>query len=207
LGLRATLGLELDELERPGADRTPPHLGGRHVARIDRREPRGEQRQEGGLRAFQPERHLVVGLDDDAIEVAVPGLAWIDAQRLASLALQQIPGAFDVTGAERPAVVPFDALAQFERDGGPRLVPRPGAGEIGHDGLQAALRHALIVHHQVVEDAHHRPLAGDGGLLVDRHAGRAVEEEDLQDAARFLRGRRPRRHRRQHHDDAGENGL
>ena len=32
-------------------------------------------------------------------------------------------------------------------------------GEIGHDRLQAVLRHVLLVHDEIVEDAHHRPLA------------------------------------------------
>ena len=177
------------------------------MARIDRREPRREQGHEGRLPAFQLESHLVVALDDDGIEVAVPGFARIYPQRLAALALEQVPSAFDVAGGEGLAIVPFDALAQFERQGSAGLVPRPGAGKIRDDRLHAALRHALVVHHKVVEDPHHRPLARDGGFLVDRHAGRAVEEENLEDAARFLRGRRTRRRQCQHHDDADENGL
>ena len=68
-----------------------------------------------------------------------------------------------------------------------RLVPRPLGGEIGHDRVQAALRHLLVVHHEIVEYAHRRPLAGDRRLLVDRHAGGAVEEVDLENPALLLR--------------------
>src|SRR5262249_34438153 len=185
-----------------------PHLGRRDVAGIDGRKTRGQQGDEGGLRPLQPEGHLVVGLDDHLLEVAVPGLARIDAQAVTVVALasQEVPGAFDVTRRERLAVVPFDARAQLEAQAGARLVPRPRGREIGHDRLQPALRHRLVVHHEIVEHPHHRALARDGRFLVDRQRGWAVEELQFQDAARFLRrGRAERQGQRERH--AGQNGL
>jgi hypothetical protein len=47
----------------------------------------------------------------DFRELVVPALARVDAELLAGLAGQQIPGAFDVFGGKRLAIVPFDALA------------------------------------------------------------------------------------------------
>jgi hypothetical protein len=44
----------------------------------------------------------------------------------------------------------------------------------------------LVEGHKVIEDPHHRPLGDDGGLLMDRHARRAVEHVDFKDAALFL---------------------
>jgi hypothetical protein len=41
---------------------------------------------------------------------------------------QHVPGAFDVGGGERLAVVPFDALPQLEGEPGVVLVPRPAFG-------------------------------------------------------------------------------
>ena len=67
--------------------------------------------------------------------------------------------------------------------------------------VQPALRHVLVVHHEVVEHAHHRALAGDGALLVDRHGRRAVEEIDLHHAAGLLCRRDSwRRHESQQQD-------
>jgi len=42
--------LELDEFERPGTDRLQTHVARRHMAGIDRRPARRQQRDEGGLR-------------------------------------------------------------------------------------------------------------------------------------------------------------
>src|SRR5205085_6027597 len=85
--LDGLVGLELDELERTGADRPAPHLRGRHMAGIDRREARGEQRDKGGLPALELEGHLEVAVGRNLIEIAVPGLARIDAERVAAVAL------------------------------------------------------------------------------------------------------------------------
>ena len=86
----------------------------------------------------------------------------------------------------------------------PARVPRPFAREVGNDRLHPALRHALVVHDEVVEDPHHRPLARDRRFFVDRHGGGTVEEEDFQDAAGFLGVRRADRRRRQRHDKTGK---
>src|SRR5260370_849535 len=77
------------------------------------------------LRPLQAEGHLVIAIGDDLLEVAVPGFARIEAQLVGRLAQQQVPGAFDVLGGERPAVMPFDALAQLEGQRGLVLLPRP----------------------------------------------------------------------------------
>src|SRR6516225_149054 len=74
------------------------------------------------------------------------------------------PTAFDILGRERFAVMPFDASAQREGQLGPVFAPRPAGGEVGHDRLQAVLRHILLVHYQIVEDARDRPI-GRGGRL------------------------------------------
>ena len=49
-----------------------------------------------GCGRFRRKVDLVVAVGHDLVEVAVPGLARVDAQLLARLALQQVPGAFDV---------------------------------------------------------------------------------------------------------------
>jgi hypothetical protein len=59
-------------------------------------------------------------------------------------------------------------------------------GEIRHDRLQAALRHVLLVHDNIVEDPHHWAFGCDRRFLVDRHARRAVEKIEFQNATRFL---------------------
>ena len=89
-----------------------------------------------GCGRFRTKRHLVIAVGRDLDEVVVPGLARVDAQLLGRLALQQIPGAFDVGGGERLAVMPFDALAQMEGQLGAVLVPGPVGGEFGTDRLR-----------------------------------------------------------------------
>jgi hypothetical protein len=133
------------------------------------------------------ERCSEISLGGDPFDVLVPGLARIGAQFLRRLAEQQVPGAFDVIGRERMAVVPFDALAQPERQLAAVLVPRPVGRQIRDDRLQAVLCHILLIHDEVVEDAHHRPVDRARRLLVHRHARRAVEMGHPQDAALFLR--------------------
>ena len=108
------------------------------------------------------------------------------------LAGQQVPGAFDVCGGERLAVVPFDALAQREGQLGAVLVPRPARRQIRHDRLQAGLRHVLLVHDEIVEDLHHRLLGRACRFLEDRHARRAVEMRQSENAALLLGEGRPR---------------
>src|ERR1700737_1330579 len=84
------------------------------------------------------------------------------------------------------AVVPFDALAQAERQFGAVLVPRPIGGQIWDDRLQAVLRYVLLVEDEIVEDTHHRDLGRVGRLFEDRHAGRTVAVVDFQNAASLL---------------------
>ena len=78
---------------------------------------------------------LPVALGRDLLEVNPPSLAGIDAQLLLGFSLHQIKGAFDVRGGEGLAVVPFDAVAQFEAELGPVLAPRPAFGEIRNNRL------------------------------------------------------------------------
>ena len=137
------------------------------------------------------EGDLVVAVGRDFLQIIVPGFARIDAQLLARLAGQKIPGALDIRGGERLAVVPFDPLAQREGQFGAFLVPRPVGGQIRDNRLQAGLRHVLLIHDQVVEDVHHRLLGGARRLLQDRHARRAVEMRQPQNPAAFLRTGRP----------------
>src|SRR6516162_5636474 len=71
--------LEFDEFEWAGADRMLAHVARRDVTRIDRRPARGQQRQERRLWAVQTEGDLIVAVDTDLVEVAVPRLARIEA--------------------------------------------------------------------------------------------------------------------------------
>src|ERR1051325_1099509 len=79
--------LELDEFERPGADRLLPHLRRRHMARIDRRGAGGEQREQRGLRPVEPEGDFVIALGRHLFEIAVPGLARVHPKLLGAFAL------------------------------------------------------------------------------------------------------------------------
>src|SRR5271165_7576951 len=102
------------------------------------------------------EGDLVIAAGGDLVEIAVPGFAGIDPEFLVRLAGKRLPGAFDVGGGERLAVVPFDVLTQAEGQRGPGLVPRPVAGKIGRDRGEAVLRDVLVEENEVVEDAHQR---------------------------------------------------
>ena len=85
------------------------------MAGVDRRPARGKQRDKRGLRPLQVKGDLVIAVDGHIVEVAVPGFPRIDPQLLGGHAADQVPGTFDVIGGERLAVMPFDALPQFER--------------------------------------------------------------------------------------------
>src|SRR5215468_6286146 len=69
--------LIFDKFERAGADRVLPHLRGRDVAGIDRRNAGSEQHQKIGLRPFQDKGDFVVPFGHDLIEVAIPRFARI----------------------------------------------------------------------------------------------------------------------------------
>ena len=171
------------------------------MTRIDWRITRGEQRDQPRLRPLQDKSSLVVAVRGDLFDVVVPGLARIEAELLARLAGQHVPSAFDVVRGEGFAVVPFDVLAQMERQLLAILAGRPVGGEVRHDRRQAVLRHVLIVHNEVVEHPHHRDLGRIRSLFQDRHAGRAVAVVNFQDPARFLR------HRRVRTEHAGQNAA
>ena len=117
--------LELDEFERPGADRMLPHLRRRYVARIDRRPAGRQHRQQRRLRPLQVKGDLVVAVGRHLRHIVEPGFARVDAQLFLRLALQQVDRAFDVGGGERLAVMPFDALVQREGQFGAVLAPAP----------------------------------------------------------------------------------
>src|SRR6516162_1964228 len=83
---------------------------------------------------------------------------------------QHVPGAFDIGGTERLAVVPFDTLPQLEGQPDVILVPRPAFGEFRLDEFRPILLLVLLEQYEVVEDAHHRRHGRDRRLLMDRHA-------------------------------------
>jgi hypothetical protein len=84
--LDALVRLELDELERAGADRVLPHLCRRHVARVDRREAVGNQVEECRLRPLQMKGDLVIAVGGKAIEVLEAGLSRVDPELVAAAA-------------------------------------------------------------------------------------------------------------------------
>ena len=130
------VGLELDELERAGADRLGAHVARRDVAGIDRRIAGGEQRQQRRLRPLQIERGLEIAVGGDVVDLIVPGLARVLAELLLRLAHQHVEGAFDVGRGERLAVMPFDALAQLEGQGLVVAAPGPALREIRDDRIR-----------------------------------------------------------------------
>src|SRR5262249_36976604 len=117
--------LKFYKFEGAGADRMLAHVARRDMAGVDRRKPGGGETQKSGLRPLHHKGGLVVAVGGDLLEIAVPGLAGIDAKLLGRFALQEVPGAFDVASGEQLAVVPPDALAQLESQPGAVFVPRP----------------------------------------------------------------------------------
>jgi hypothetical protein len=103
-----------------------------------------------------------------------------------AFAEQQVPGAFDVRGGERLAVVPIDPLAQREGQLGPVFTPRPSGRQIRHHRCDAVLLYVLVEHDEVVEDPHRRARRDGVDLLVHRQAWRRVDGMNPQNAARFL---------------------
>ena len=179
------IGLELDELERAGADRMGAHLGRRNVAGIDRRIAGGEQREQRGLRPLQLEGGLEVAIGRHVVDLIVPGLARVLAELLLRLAHQHLEGAFDVGRGERLAVMPFDALAQLE---GQRLLvvaPGPALGKLGADIVHAVLGDVLVVDDEIVEDRHEGDVERIARAFMDRCAAGAVAVVHAQDTARF----------------------
>ena len=137
----------VDKFEWAGADRMLAHVARRHVARVDRRIARGEQCEQRRLRPFEMKSGLMLAAGRGLGDIDPPGLAIVEAELLFALVGQEIEGAFDVFGGERLAVVPFDAVAQFEARLRAVLAPCPARGELGDDRLHAVLRNMLIEDH------------------------------------------------------------
>ena len=74
------------------------------------------------------ESDLIIAIGGHLLEVAIPRLTGIETKLVARFASQQVPGAFDVFGGERFAVVPRDPLAQLEGQLSALLAPRPDGG-------------------------------------------------------------------------------
>jgi PAS domain S-box-containing protein len=187
--------LELDKFERAGADRMLPHVARRDMAGIDGRIAGGEQSEDRWLRPLQHKGGRGGAVGGDFRNVVPPRFARIEAQPLGSATGQQVPGAFDVGGSERLAVMPSHPLAQLEGQPGPLFVPRPAVGQVGNDGIETVLYLVLVVHHEVVEHRHHRDRDRVGAFLVDRHARWAVAVINPQHSAGLLRLCSPARHR------------
>ncbi len=133
------------------------------------------------------ESDFVIAVNGDLVEVTIPGFARVDPELLARLSSEHVPGAFDVGGGERLAVMPFDALAEREPQPSPIIAPRPAGREVGYDRLEAVLRYVLVEDDKIVEDRHHRPLGRKGRFLVDRQAGRAVPSRYPENPSLLLR--------------------
>ena len=194
--LDALVHLELDELERARADRLAAHVRDRHMAGIDRRVARGEQRQQRGLAVLEMEGRVEIAVGRHLLDIAPPCRARVAPQLVG--ADQQVERAGHIRGRERLAVVPLHALPQLESELLAVLIPRPARGEIGHDRVEAVPGDVLVEHHQIVEQPHERHRRRDGRLLVDRRAGRRIHVLDFEHAAGFLcpAGTRRRHHKR-----------
>ena len=177
--------LQLDELERPGADRIGALRRRRDVAGIDRRVAGREHREDRRLRARQMERRLQVAFGRDFLDVGEPVLARVLAEAVLRFAGQHLEGALHVGAGERLAVMPLHAFAQLEGERLAVRAPLPARGELGDDRLDAVLRLVLVVDHQVAEDRHRGDVDRIGRFLVDRHARRVLAVIHPQDAAGF----------------------
>ena len=186
--LDVLVGLELDEFERAGADRMLAHLRRRDVAGIDRRHAGGEQREKGGLRPLQDEcRPRNRRWSTISARLSYQALRGLTRSFSARLALHQVPGAFDVGGGERLAVMPFHALGAAGKSAACRPRPTPSRWRArARSSARLFCATCWSNMHEVVHHRHHRPLGDDRRLLVDRHAGRAVDDVLPKDAALFL---------------------
>ena len=157
------------------------------MAGIDHRPGGREESEKGGLRPAQPEAHLVVALHDDLLQVCIPRLARALAPARFPLPGNGIPGAFDIRGCERLAVVPCHTAAQLERQ---RLVvraPEPARRKVWHDRLRLAYALGGIKGDQIVEHRNKRCGYDVRALFVKRCAGRVFIVCPPQHAARLLR--------------------
>ena len=135
------------------------------------------------LRPLQMEHDLQIALRLDPGDVLVPALARVNAEFLRGDVTDTVPGANDIGGGKRLAIVPFHARPELQRQVGARFVPRPLRCQFRADRIGAVLRDVLIVQHQIVEHAHHRREYRVAGLLVNGHVAGAVAMQNTQNAA------------------------
>ena len=160
------------ELERAGAHAAAALLGHRHVSRVDRRLPRGQHHQDGGLGPLEAEDHRVRIGGLDGLDVGVPVLPRVEAQlrlHVGRLA-HHVEGELDVPGRERLAVVPLHVPPQEEHQVPVAVLPGPLLGQLAHDGVGRLRRLGGIEVDQVVEARRGGPHRGDRGRLEDRQA-------------------------------------
>ena len=188
--LHRLVALELDELEWTRADGLGAHQRRRYMAGIDGVVAGGKEGEEGGLRALEMERHLMVAVDRHLLQVVPPNLARVLAEAVRVLVLELVQRAGHVLGRERLAVVPLDVVAQLEAELGLVVVPCPAGCKLRQDSVRSVEPLVLVVEHQVVVDAHERRHRRDGCLLVNRGAGWVVPDVHAQRAALLLGERR-----------------
>src|SRR5262247_2934404 len=93
----------------------------------------------------------MLAIDGHLDQVFVPDLARIAPQILGLDAVETMPGARNVLGRERLAVVPGDARPEREAELGARGVPGPAFGQLGDDAIEGVARLVRVETHQVVE--------------------------------------------------------
>ena len=183
------VALEVDDLERAGADRLGAHHPRLDVTRIDRSIAGRQHRHERRLLALQRERHLVVAVGRDFLQVLVPDLTRVLADDLLLVVdtAEGVPRAFHVLGCERLPVMPLYAAAQLEGELRLVVVPRPALGELGHDLVGTVDLLLRIEEHEIVEDRHERHVHRDRRFLVDRGTRRIVTMRHTERPALLLR--------------------
>jgi hypothetical protein len=121
--LDALVWLVLDEFERARSDRVLPHLRRCHMAGVDRRIARGEQREQRRLRALEVKGGGAFVIGGDARDILPPEFAWVGAQRCRSPTEQQFPSALHIMRGEWLAVMPAHPVAQPEGQRGAVFAP------------------------------------------------------------------------------------
>src|SRR5262252_10424203 len=102
------VALELDELERTRANRFGAHVGGGHVAGVDRVVSGGKEGRKRRLRSVEVKDHLVLAASGYLFQVVPPELARVLTELVGALVLQLVEGADHILGRERFAVMPLD---------------------------------------------------------------------------------------------------
>src|SRR5215468_5843428 len=72
-------------------------------------------------------------------KVSVPRLAGIETQLVAGLAAEHVPGALDILGGERLAIMPLNAFPQWQGQLAPFLVPGPAGSQVRDDRCHTVL--------------------------------------------------------------------